>query len=284
MHFLYEADGLAGEGKFDMAYSTYEMQIVSLRTQPDGKLDIKLLAITHGRLGKMFLLQSKFDRAIVEFGRQLSLADEVDDKPEAADAYFGMGTGYVEIRDYDNAIRYLSIAQTRLASLGNMPKYCGCMRKLREVYERLGQMEPVKMYDEKIFRIEGELRYKLDTIGRKLSDLSNRLNNTNAEIEHMVTIERTSLKAIEYVSHVCVCLCLCVSLPTACSFSRPTNTNTHLLPLPLGLPLCLPLPQIQEPDPRDARRARRGGGAGGQAERRGGRAEGPAHAHPGRNG
>ena len=200
MHFLYEADGYTMEGNFAMAYSTYESQIIYLRSKP--KLDIKLLAIVHGRLGKMFLLQSKYDRAIVEFGRQQSLAAEIDDKPEQADSYFGMGSGYLEIRDYDNAIRYLSIAQTRLASLGNMPKYCGCMRALREVYERLGQMEPAKMYDEKIFRVEGELRYKLNTIGTKLTDLGKRLNNTNAEIEHMVHMERTSLRAIKLKNEI----------------------------------------------------------------------------------
>jgi len=200
MHYLYEADGYTMEGNFVLAYGTYESQIIYLRSKP--KLDIKLLAIVHGRLGKMFLLQSKFDRAIVEFGRQLSLASEIDDKPEQADSYFGMGTGYLEIRDYDNAVRYLSIAQTRLASLGNMPKYCGCMRALREVYERLGQLEPAKMYDEKIFRVEGELRYKLNTIGTKLSDLGKRLNNTNAEIEHMVHMERTSLRAIKLKNEI----------------------------------------------------------------------------------
>ena len=194
MHFLYEADGHAKEGNFLMAYSTYEAQILYLRSEPT--LNIKLLAITHGRLGRMFLLQSKFDRAIVEFDRQLSLAREVDDKPEQADAYFGVGRGYLEIRDYDNAIRYLGIAQTRLSSLGNMKKYCDCMRALKEIYERLGEKEPVKMYDEKISRIEGELNFKLGLIGTKLNDLTLRLNNTNAEIEHMVKLERTSLTGI----------------------------------------------------------------------------------------
>ena len=194
MHFLYEGDGYASEGKFILAYASYDAQVIFLRSKP--KLDIKLLSITHGRLGKMFLLQGKFDRAIVEFDRQLSLAREIDDKPEQADSYFGMGQGYLELRDYDNAIRYLGIAQTRLSSMGNMPKYCGCMRALREVYERLGQQEPVEMYDEKIFKVEGELRYKLNMIGTKLHDLTQRLNNTNAEIENMVNLERTSLKAI----------------------------------------------------------------------------------------
>ena len=40
---------------------------------------------TVGRLGRMFMLQGKYDRGIVEFDRQLSLAREIDDKPEAAD-------------------------------------------------------------------------------------------------------------------------------------------------------------------------------------------------------
>jgi tetratricopeptide (TPR) repeat protein len=126
--YRYEADGYAKEGNFVLAYSTYEAQIIFLRSQPE--LNIKLLAITHGRLGRMFLLQGKFDRAIVEFDRQLSLAREIDDKPEQADAYYGVGRGYLEIRDYENALRYLNIAQTRLSSLGNVRKYVLCPTSL----------------------------------------------------------------------------------------------------------------------------------------------------------
>jgi len=152
LHYLYEGDGFAIEGKYDLGRESYENQIVLLRSK--GKnLNIKHLSITHGHLGQMFLRQGKFDRAIVEFDRQLSLAREIDDKPEAADAYFGMGTGYLEIRNYDDAIRYLDIAQTRQASVGNMPKYCGAMRALRECYQRLGKTDAVAMYDDKVPRV-----------------------------------------------------------------------------------------------------------------------------------
>jgi WD40 repeat protein len=195
LHYLYEADGYAQAGNFIMAYSTYEAQILYLRTAP--QLDIKQLSITHGHMGRMFLLQSKFDRAIVEFSRQLSLANEIDDAPEQAEAYFGIGKGYMEIRDYDNAIRYLNIAQTRLSSLGNMSKYCNAMRASKEVYARLGDHEACRVIDEKIDRIEGELEFKLNLMKGKLQDLTLRMNNSNADIEHCVEIERTSLRAIQ---------------------------------------------------------------------------------------
>lgn len=85
----------------------------------------------------MFMLQQKFDRGIVEFDRQLSLAREIDDKPEEADAYFGIGYGYLKRYAYDFAIDYLNKAQSRLAALGNVPKYSAALRALRECYDRL---------------------------------------------------------------------------------------------------------------------------------------------------
>ena len=75
-----------------------------------------------------------------------------------------------------------------------MRKYCDCMRALKEIYERLGEVEPVKMYAEKISRRGGAgVRWAK----HQASDLTLRLNNTNAEIEHIVKLERTSLKAAE---------------------------------------------------------------------------------------
>ena len=72
-------DGYAQENKFEFAQHMYEAQIMWIRCRPS--IDIKALAICHGRMGKMFLKLDKFNRAIVEFDRQLSLGNEIDDKP-----------------------------------------------------------------------------------------------------------------------------------------------------------------------------------------------------------
>ena len=72
-------DGYAQENKFAFAQDMYEAQIMWIRSRPI--IDIKALAICHGRMGKMFLQLEKFNRAIVEFDRQLSLGNEIDDKP-----------------------------------------------------------------------------------------------------------------------------------------------------------------------------------------------------------
>lgn len=42
-------------------------------------------AICYGRLGRLFFKQEKFDRAIVEYDRQLSLAIECGDETESAE-------------------------------------------------------------------------------------------------------------------------------------------------------------------------------------------------------
>ena len=68
---LYEADGMVRAHKFTAAASLYEAQIISIRGRAvedrRGRLrlldsDMKLLALTHGRLGKLFLLMNKLDR------------------------------------------------------------------------------------------------------------------------------------------------------------------------------------------------------------------------------
>jgi WD40 repeat protein len=194
IHYLHEADGYTSQGKFELARSLYEAQIWYLRSTVP--LDIKLLAICHGRMGRMFMLDQKVDRAIVEFDRQLSLAREIDDQPEIADAYFGLGYGYMKRYNYDDALRYLDLSQGRLSILGNMRKYVACMRAMRDCFERIDKLDTMKMYDEKIDRIENEIKNKTSHIDMKLTDMRGRLLNANAEIELVVKIERTTLEAL----------------------------------------------------------------------------------------
>ena len=60
LYFLWEGDGLAEMGKSKQAAELYEAQIIILRSQPD--LNIKALAMTHNRLGKLFLKLERFER------------------------------------------------------------------------------------------------------------------------------------------------------------------------------------------------------------------------------
>ena len=145
LNYLYEGDGYASLGNFVMALQMYEAQIVYLRSKPI--VNIKFLAITHGHMGKMFMKQSRYDRAIVDFDRQLSLAKEINDKPEAADAYFGMGSGYLMRNSYDEAIRYLSFAQGRYSVLGNIKKHCNALKLLRDCYNRVGKEDKAEGSD-----------------------------------------------------------------------------------------------------------------------------------------
>lgn len=63
MKFLYEGDAYTLDNKFNEAESCYDAQIIYLRSRKP--LNIKYLAICHGRLGKLYLRKEKFDRAIV---------------------------------------------------------------------------------------------------------------------------------------------------------------------------------------------------------------------------
>lgn len=194
MHYLYEGDGYAMESKFPLALQMYETQVLFLRSRPT--IDIKLLALCHGRLGKMFLQMDKHNRAIVEFDRQLSLAKEVDDRAEEADAYHGLGTGYLRIFDYDNAIRYLNIAQALWAAVGNMPRYSGALRMLYDCFDRLNNTDNMKIFREKIQAVEDNLRGRVSSMHEQLDSMKARLVSTAAEIEHVVNIERITFRAL----------------------------------------------------------------------------------------
>ena len=195
MKLLYEGDGYVKEGRFDLALSMYDAQIIWLRSKPT--FDIKLLAICHGRLGRMFLHIGNFARAVVEFDRQLSLAREIQDKCEESDAFFGLGDGYLHLFDYDNAIRYLTIAQAQLVSLGRVSKYKHCLSMLKQCYEKLHKDDKVVVYTEKLQEIDEGMAAKVKMLHEKLDDMKLRLVHTAAEIELVIPIERTTFRALE---------------------------------------------------------------------------------------
>ena len=200
MNYLYEADGMVLNNKFDMARALYENQIWALRcVKPP---NVKMLSICHGRQGKMFLRMEKYNRAIVEFDRQLSLANEIDDKAEAAESYFGIGIGYLGLCQYDEAIRYLDIAQARMIQIGNTAKYVGALRGLEDCYRRMNKNDVADLYQERIAREEDEIRTKLAKLKRSLQMCTDRLVHSTATIEHDVGIERTSHRALMLKRHV----------------------------------------------------------------------------------
>lgn len=58
------------------------------------------------------------------------------------------------------------------------------------------------MYDETLDKVEGELRDKMKLIDTRLKDFELRLVQTNAGIELVVKIERTTLKALELRNYI----------------------------------------------------------------------------------
>jgi tetratricopeptide (TPR) repeat protein len=136
--------------------------------------EIKLLALCHGRLGKVFLRLGKAARSIVEFDRQLSLAIEIGDTSEEADAFFGLGSGYLKCFDYENTIRYLNQAKSRFEAVGNIPRYCGALRTLSECYSRLNKQVQAAELRALYTELEDELRRKVSVINSKLDDLRER--------------------------------------------------------------------------------------------------------------
>ena len=195
MHYVYEAEGYANVGNFFMALSLFETQIISLRSK--SSLNIKLLAVVHGKMAHMFLKQGRYDRALVDFDRQLSLANEINDQPEIAHAYYGLGIGYLKTFGYDDAIKYLEKALTKLLAIGNIQKYTKVLHYLDDCLDRLGKFDKAAIYKQKIKEIEGQTAKTISDARGKLSDLTERLRNTSAGIEHEIKLERSSLRAMQ---------------------------------------------------------------------------------------
>jgi tetratricopeptide (TPR) repeat protein len=195
LRFLSEADSLTLVNKFQQAYHLYESQIIYLRSETN--VNIKLLSLCYGRLGKLFLREEKYDRAIVEFDHQMSLSKEISDNVEEAEAYFGIGSGYLGRCDYIDAIKYLEVACIRYQVLGHIAKSCDCMKSLRECYIRMQRLDLVEIYDKKIEFIQLEHQRKTDYIKSSLDGFKERLVVQSAEEELTVMMERTSFRTIE---------------------------------------------------------------------------------------
>ena len=108
MHFLYEADGYA-KGNPVLAYSIYEAYSCA-RSQSSASS-----WPSRWPLGRMFLLQGKFD----EPSWNLIAHPGARSTSRAGGAYYGVGRGYLR-SDYENALRYPNIAQTRF------PRWATC--------------------------------------------------------------------------------------------------------------------------------------------------------------
>lgn len=208
MHLLYEGDGMVRAAKLELARSLYEAQIISIRSRgedADGSglrrllsaHDINLLAITHGRMGKLFFLQKRVDRALVEFDRQLSLANEVDDDTERAEAYLGMGSAYLAKAELDDAVRYLDTAQGKFFVVGNVARQCVALKGLQECYSRKYEPDIAASFAKQVMLVEDELAGKFKVMGDALAAMTGRLvRSSSAAIEKIVRIERCSAHAL----------------------------------------------------------------------------------------
>jgi hypothetical protein len=55
----------------------------------------------------IYIYIGKYERSTLEFDRQLSLAKEIKDTPEMAEANLGLGSSYILRFDFLGAVRYL---------------------------------------------------------------------------------------------------------------------------------------------------------------------------------
>ena len=207
LRLLYEGDGMVRAAKFDVARSFYEAQLVIIRSRSVASdtlygrnvmshEDIKFLAFTHGRLGKLFFLQNRLDRSMVEFDRQLSLAMEINDDFEMADAYLGLGKAYSSRGDFDEAVRYLDTSQEKYHLTGCYHRRIVALRALQECFERKYEPDVAAGYAHQISEEDDKMKRKFVAMREMLTSMTDRLvHSSSADIEKAIDIERVSIYA-----------------------------------------------------------------------------------------
>ena len=70
----------------------------------------------------------------------------------------------MSVYDYENATRYLNIAQTMFNAIGSAVKYSRCLRILRECHERCGRRDRAMICTDKINELEGNEMMAMVTV------------------------------------------------------------------------------------------------------------------------
>jgi len=101
---LIQGDAFFNIRKYDDADRCFDNQLRQMRDEDDpDSPDVKVLALIYGRKGRVQLAMRNWDRAILNYDRQRSLASEIDSDVEYASAFMGLGEGYLGKGDYDNS-------------------------------------------------------------------------------------------------------------------------------------------------------------------------------------
>lgn len=229
MKLLYEADSFRVNKNYKRSLELYQEQIKWIHAnshlfdeeskKSESKEEslvlfskIKYLSICYGRLGQLFHEIHEYNRSIIEYDRQVSLAREIQDKIEESEGLFGIGIGYYELFDYENALSYLLLVENDFLNLNRLNYYQITLEYIIKIYKKLNFMnkndENIANYEEKLKGLTNSYEKLTTKMIIQLDEMKERLLTNQVCNELCVEIERTTLKSLQlkkkllYFSHL----------------------------------------------------------------------------------
>ena len=194
---LIQGDAFFNIRKYVEADRCFDKQLQQMRSEDDPENpDVKVLALIYGRKGRVQLAMRNWDRAILNYDRQRSLAEEIESDVEWAAAFMGLGEGYLGKGDYDNSRVLFEQAMLKCIVIGDKVRQARSYRGIQVSYERMYNVMYAQRFKEKADMLTSELKVRMEGAYTSMEDLKARLIDTTASMGEVIMLERITAGCI----------------------------------------------------------------------------------------
>ena len=194
---MIQGDAFFNIRKYDEAMDCYHRQLEQIKEEDDpNEPDVKVLAMLYGRKGKVELARRAWDRAILDYERQRSLATEIESDVEWAGAFMGLGEGYLGKGDYQSSRVLFEQAMLKCIVIGDKVRQARAYRGIQVSYERLHNPLYAARYKERADNLMKENQNKIIDAFAAMEDFKARLIDTTASLGEVIHLERITAGCI----------------------------------------------------------------------------------------
>ena len=194
---MIQGDAFYNIRKYDEAMRCYSLQLDQIRDEDDSSNpDVKVLAMIYGRRGRIELARRAWDRAILDYERQRSLASEIESDVEWASAFMGLGEGYLGKGDYQSCRILFEQAMLKFAVIGDKVRQARAYMGIQVSYERLHNPLYAARFKEKSEKLMNENANRISGAFTSMESLRARLIDTTASLGEVIQFERITAGCI----------------------------------------------------------------------------------------
>jgi WD40 repeat protein/tetratricopeptide (TPR) repeat protein len=194
---MIQGDAFYNIRKFEESMNSYDLQLQQMREEDDpNEPDVKVLAMIYGRKGRIELAKRSWDRAILNYDRQRSLATEIESDVEWASAFMGLGEGYLGKGLYEDARVLFEQAMLKCMVIGDKVRQAKAYRGVQVSYERLYNPLYAARFKEKADKLTLENANRIENAFSNLDDMKARLIDTTASMGEVIDLERITAGCI----------------------------------------------------------------------------------------